>query len=383
MTDGAPRDLLHAVVGLVRQLRARGVRTTPGSSVEAARALGVVDVLDREEVRDALRAVLTARPEDRAPFDEAFDAAWAPTGGLPSPMPDLGHLRPAPAPAPPTPRPRLVPVTLQNWMKPGESDDAGEEVPMQAPSDEELLGSRDFSAWTTVDEVAFQRLARRIARRLALRRSRRWRPARRGRQVDMRGTLRQAVRTAGELLKVQRRARRLRKTRLVALCDVSGSMELYARFLLQFLHALQNSFASVETFVFATRLSRITDQLRGADYRVALRHLGREVRDWSGGTRIGAAMAAVVRDHHRLIGRRTIVLVLSDGWDVGEPEALARAMAEVHRRAGKVIWLNPLMGAAGYVPATRGMQAALRHVDLLAPAHNLEALERLVPRLVV
>lgn len=159
-------------------------------------------------------------------------------------------------------------------------------------------------------------------------------------------------------------------------------MELYSRFLLQFLHALQNSFASVETFVFATRLSRITEQLRG-EYRIALRQLGRDVRDWSGGTRIGEAIEGVVHDHHRLLTRRTIVLVLSDGWDVGDPATLERAMSDVRRRVGKVIWLNPLMGADDYSPDTRGMRAALPHVDLLFPAHNMEALERLVPRLVL
>jgi uncharacterized protein with von Willebrand factor type A (vWA) domain len=373
-------DLIGSVVALVRRLRQRGIRTSTDSSVEAVRALTVIDVLDREEVREALRVVLVSRPEDLAVFDEVFASSWEPTGGLPAPMPDLSRLG-VPDP-PPQPSRRMAPVTLQNWMKPDEVDDGASGVSLLAPSDEERLATRDFASYSGSDLEIFRRLARRIARRLALRRSRRWRSGRRGRSVDVRGTIRHAVRTAGEMLRVQRRSRRIRRTRLVALCDVSGSMELYSRFLLQFLHALQNSFASVETFVFATRLSRITDQLRG-EYRLALRQLGRDVRDWSGGTRIGEAIEGIVHDHHRLLSRRTIVLVLSDGWDVGDPATLEGAMRDLRRRVGKVIWLNPLMGADDYSPDTRGMRAALPHVDLLFPAHNMDALERLVPRLVL
>ena len=378
----APPDLVDAVVQLVRRLRERGVQTSTLSSVEAARALRVVDLLDRDEVHHALRVVLVSRPQDLALFDEVFASAWEPTGGLPQPMPDLGRLRDV---APPERRaPRLAPVTLQNWMKPDESGDAADDsVPLLAPSDDERLVSRDFSGYSADDLDAFRRLAQRMARRLALRRSRRWKAGRRGRSIDLRGTMRWSIRTAGELLRVQRRSRRIRRTRLVVLCDVSGSMELYSRFLLQFLHALQNGFASVETFAFATRLSRITGQLRGATYGMALRQLGRDVRDWSGGTRIGHAVSSVVRDHAALLGRRTVVLVLSDGWDVGDPVLLADAMRELRRCSGKVIWLNPLMGAHDYTPATRGMRAALDHIDVLAPAHNMAALDALVRQLAI
>ena len=371
--------VVGAVVRLVRRLRERGLQVTPGSSIGAVQALSVVDVLDREEVRRALRLVLVSRPEDLDRFDAVFDESWEPTGGAGAPLPDLGRLAAPPQPA----APRAAAVTLQNWMRPDDAEDEGSDLPLMAPSDEESLARRDFSSFSATDTAAFRRLAARIARRLALRRSRRWRSGSRGRSVDLRGSIRWSVRTAGELLRVRRRSRRIRRTRLLALCDVSGSMELYSRFLLQFLHALQNTFASVETFVFATRLSRITELLRGAAYEEALHQLGRDVRDWSGGTRIGQAVESVVRDHHRLLDRRTIVLVLSDGWDVGDPEVLDRNMAELRRRVGKVIWLNPLMGAPDFAPETRGMRTALGHVDLLAPVHNLDSLERLVPRLVV
>jgi uncharacterized protein len=158
-------------------------------------------------------------------------------------------------------------------------------------------------------------------------------------------------------------------------------MELYARVLLQFLHALQNTYARVETFAFATRLSRLTPLMRGIHYRDALRDLGREVRDFSGGTRIGASLRTFLERYPRLVDRRTIVLILSDGWDVGDPTVLGDAMRELHRKAGRVIWLNPLMGAGDFTPETRGMQAALPHIHLLAPGHSLESLQRLVRHL--
>jgi uncharacterized protein with von Willebrand factor type A (vWA) domain len=197
----------------------------------------------------------------------------------------------------------------------------------------------------------------------------------------MRRTVRRALETGGDLSRLAFRERAMRKTKLVVLCDVSGSMDLYARFLLQFLYALQHSFARVETFVFATRLSRITEQLGRRDWREALGDLARDVSDWSGGTRIGESLARFVAEWPRLVDSRTIVIVLSDGWDTGDPEVLGEAMAALHRRAGRVIWLNPLLGSAGYQPLTRGMQAALPHVDVFASAHNLPSLEALVRHL--
>jgi uncharacterized protein with von Willebrand factor type A (vWA) domain len=224
-----------------------------------------------------------------------------------------------------------------------------------------------------------ERLAARLARRLATRRSRRPGPAGRRGRVDLRRTLRRSL-TRGEPVELIRRRRKLQKTKLVVLCDVSGSMDLYGRLLLQFLHALQNQFGRVETFVFSTRLERITERLRGRSYREALEELSR-VRGWSGGTRIGESLGDFVSGWGRLLDRDTVVLVLSDGWDTGEPSALADALIEIKRRAAKVVWLNPLLGNPDYRPLTQGMAAALPHVDAFLPAHNLESLEQLTRHL--
>ena len=247
-------------------------------------------------------------------------------------------------------------------------------------SDRELLMERDFSAFPAdqLDELA--RLTILIARRLASRLSRRKRPTRRRGVVDLRRTVRFNL-MRGEFVELKRRERKRKKVRLILLCDVSGSMDLYSRFLLQFLYALQNVFGRVETFTFSTRLTRVTDHLKGRPYRQVLKRLS-DVRDWSGGTRIGECLAEFNLDWgRRLLNRDTIVLVLSDGWDTGDPDLLAGELLKIKRRAARLIWLNPLLGNPAYQPLTRGMAAALPILDRFAPAHNLASLRELAGQL--
>jgi hypothetical protein len=202
--------------------------------------------------------------------------------------------------------------------------------------------------------------------------------ARRGR-VDLRRTLRANL-SRGDFIELKYRRRKLRKARLVLLCDVSGSMDLYSRFLLQFLFAMQNVFVRVETFTFSTRLTRVSEHLRGRSYRQVLRRL-RDVQDWSAGTRIGESIAQFNREWSHVVDRHTIVIILSDGWDTGQPELLAQELLRIKRRAGRLIWLNPLLGNAAYEPLTRGMAAALPLLDHFAAAHNLAALRELAHHL--
>ena len=238
---------------------------------------------------------------------------------------------------------------------------------------------KDFSSFGAADLAEVERLAAQIARRLATRRSRRLKPSRRRGRVDLRRTVRLSL-TRGELIDLARRERKIQKTKLVIFCDVSGSMDLYSRLLLQFLYAMQNNLGRMETFVFSTRLHRITEDLRHASYRGALARLG-DVRDWSGGTKIGESLRAFNAGWPKLLDRDTVVIVLSDGWDTGEPAILAEALRTMRRRAGKVIWLNPLLGSPDYQPLTQGMQAALPEVDAFLPAHNLESFRALARHL--
>jgi uncharacterized protein with von Willebrand factor type A (vWA) domain len=250
-------------------------------------------------------------------------------------------------------------------------------------SEIERLHVQDFAAFAPDELDEIRRVASRLARRLAARPSRRWRPAARGSRLNLRQLLRQSLKAEGDVVELTFRERRRRKTKLVLLCDVSGSMDLYSRFLLQFLYALQNCFARVETFVFSTRLNRVTEQLRRQPYVAALRRLSAGVDDWSGGTRIGECLAAFASGWPRLVDRRTVVVVVSDGWDAGDPAAVASTLAALRERAGRIVWLNPLLGSPTYRPETRGMAAALPHLDAFAPVHNLASLRALARHLVL
>lgn len=380
------RDLLTSTLSFCRLLRQHGMPVTVSEATDAVRALEHLDLSDRDEVYLGLRSVLMARIEEQPAFDRCFEAFWKRQSET-LPIMD-GLLSPTPA----SPRDDLSQpgslkvagqkregVTLEAWVS---EDDGAESEPLGVPgmSDRESLMEQDFSSFPAdqLDEVA--RLAVEIARRLAAYRSRRRRPTRRRGVVDLRRTVRANL-MRGELIELRRKERKRRKVRLVVLCDISGSMDLYSRFLLLFLYALQNVFGRVETFTFSTRLTRISDHLKGPSYRQVLRRLT-DLRDWSGGTRIGECLADFNREWGaRLLDRHTIVLVVSDGWDTGDPELLAGELLKVKRRAGRLFWLNPLLGNPAYQPLTRGMAAALPMLDRFAPAHNLESLRDLASHL--
>jgi hypothetical protein len=222
-----------------------------------------------------------------------------------------------------------------------------------------------------------RRYLRRLAPKLATATTRRRRPSRRGSELDLRRSLRWAARRGGEVLTLARRRRRVRRLNLVLLCDVSGSMDVYSRFLAQFLYGLQNELRGVSTFVFSTRLFDVTPMLRARTFDEALARVARHVDSWSGGTRIGACLAEFNRRHAKeRLGPRTVVAVISDGWDRGDIAQLAREMRALRRRAYRILWLNPLLGASGYRPVAQGMAAALPSIDELLPVHNLESLAR-------
>ena len=380
-----PRDLTTAVLRFGQMLRASGMPLTITEMMDGVRALDAVDLLDRRDVYLALRTTLVARREEFPIFDRCFETFWrfqAEEGqglegltGPATPAIPEEHAGDTGAEA----AQKKVSVALEGWEETG--DDDGEPLEVPGVSEKEILMDQDFSSFPVEDLDEVARLTILIAKRLARRISRRKRPTRRGGIIDMRRSIRANL-MKGEIIELRRRERRRRKVRLVLLCDVSGSMDLYSRFLLQFLYALQNVFGRVETFTFSTRLTRVTEHLKGASYRTALARLA-EVRDFSGGTRIGESLQEFNARWGSLVDRHTIVLLLSDGWDTGEPEVLANEMLAIKRKAGRLIWLNPLLGNPSYEPLTRGMAAALPLIDDFAPAHNLAALRDLATKLTI
>jgi uncharacterized protein with von Willebrand factor type A (vWA) domain len=369
---------LQNLVTFCRALRERGLSVTPAEVVTAATVLQVIDTSDRDEVFLSLRSVLTTSVDDFPAFEELFEMFWSASPRKPveresfagsslrartvSPAKDLAFF-------------------LEHWANSQRADAQPVNVPGADAS--ESHANKDFSEFSHEELEEISRLARRIVRRLASRPSRRWQPTRRGHRVNLRRSLRLSLKTGGELIELAYKRRRPKRTKLVVICDVSGSMDIYSRLLLQFVYGLQNSFAKVESFVFATSLSRITGELKNKTYRRALDRLSSQVQGWSGGTRIGASLASFNVQWLRRIDRRTVIIILSDGWDTGEPEQLAKALSQLKERAGRLVWLNPLLGSLDYQPLTRGMQAALPFINVLAPAHDLASLRALEPHLVL
>jgi uncharacterized protein with von Willebrand factor type A (vWA) domain len=372
--------ILRETVLFCRDLREAGLPVTPAEAIDASAALNIVDRDDRDEVFQSLRSILTSRAEDFPVFQALFDDFW---NRLLSKPP----ARRERIPRKKTERRNLARESqldqtrknlaffLENWN--ATASRSSEEAALPLASRIESTGRKDFSAFGPdgVEEVS--RLSKRIARRLAKARSRRWVPLRRGKRIDLRRSLRQSIKSGGEMIELSFKQRKLKKTRLVVICDVSGSMDLYSRLLLQFVYGLQNSFARVESFIFSTALKRITSQLKNKSYGEALDRLASEVSGWSGGTLIGPSIDEFNQTWGGLVDRRTIVIILSDGWDTAEPEVLSRSLAIVSRRAGRLIWLNPLLAGPMYQPLTRGMRAALDHIDVFADLSDLASLRAL------
>jgi uncharacterized protein len=350
-------------------MRAAGARVGIDELFSAHRALAAVDPTDRTAAYFALRATLCSRRDDLAAFDAAFAELFAPVA---RPAPELPEeLEPASIVLP------RVAVAAEKRAIPSEGD---ADVVPSAWSDAELLREKDFAEYTDAERDVARHVMRRLAGAGPTRPSRRTRAARRrgvpphAARPDLRRTIRSSLRTGGDPVERHWREPSERPRPLVLVCDVSGSMEPYARMLLQYMQACVAARRRVEAFVFGTRLTRVTAELAGRDPDRALDRAAGAADDWSGGTRIGEALATLNREHGRRLGRGAIVVLLSDGWDRGDPEQLAAEMARLRRCAHSLIWLNPLKAHPGYEPLTRGMQAALPHVDHFLAGNSLASL---------
>ncbi len=358
------------LAALTSELRSQGSRVGIGELLTAHLALDAVDCTSREDARLALRAVLCSERGDLIKFDRAFLDVFGegrvPLGASPFdelegiPRDVLPHAGiPATAPAPSVEESELTAVPAA-W------------------SDVELIRHKDFASYTDLEMAVARELIARLARRAPTRLSRRTRPSRRrGHTPDVRRMVRGSLRTAGEPIDRVWRAPSRRPRPMVLVLDVSGSMTPYARMLLQYLHASVAARRRVEAFAFGTRLTRITHELGGRDHDRALERAAEAVVDFAGGTRIGDALGALNREHGRRVGRGAVVVILSDGWDRGDPEVLAQEMGRLRRSAHRLVWLNPLAAHPEFAPLTRGMKAAIPHTDELLAGNSLASLEQL------
>ncbi len=348
----------------------------------------LVDLSRREDLRLAARSLFASSRGEVDLVDLAFDAIWAAAEGS-------AFLEKAPenwamdeaetvnpdrsADGKSDSKSRLStmvstanPKTLPENGNPTVDSAAG------AYSADESLRRKDFSRFSDVELAEVQKFLRSIDWKPIERESRRKRSGTRSGEIDMRRLLRHSLRHGGEIISLPRRGNRSKRRRLVLLCDVSGSMDRYSRILLQFLHCVESNFGGSEVFVFGTRLTRITHLLREKDVDAAIATVSAKVQDWSGGTRIGEALGDFNRHWARRAGALgAVVMIISDGWDRGDPSKLRQEVDHLHRMSHRLIWLNPLLGSANYRPVTRGMAAALPYVDDFVPADNLASLEAL------
>jgi uncharacterized protein len=368
-------DLVVHVALFAGDLRQRGIEIGLGDEVDATIALTLIDLIDRGEIRCALRCALKIRPRDSRTFDRLFDQCWGD-----APARRLSSLRPArPVAAGPAATARTNHLVWP-FGPDRPSTDTGGDVP--GYSCNVLLRQKPFDQCSNPDLAAMERLLTRLMPRLATRKSRRLVPAGARGIVDVRRSLRRALATSGDLVSLAHRARRTEQPRLVVLCDTSGSMDPHVRFLLAFALSLKRVAPRTEIFAFNTSLVRLTTLLAPGNIERTLDRLAAGVPDWSGGTRIGESLADfVARYLDEFVTAKTVVAIFSDGLDRGDTALVAGAMRTIRSKARTIIWLNPLAGDPRYEPTARAMQAALPFVDKVAPAHNLESLERFLAEL--
>jgi uncharacterized protein len=376
------------LAGFARTLRDNGFRIGLAETRDALHVLASPAALRATSFKSALRALFCATHSDWERFDEIFDAFWQGrdmrSRQVLSGTPSASHsparrLAEANVPA----EALGLPDRRERRSEGDGESSAGGRSQREGASRAENIAGTDLRHIVDPDEVAATHaLAARLARTMRARLVRREQVGRRGRRLDLRRTIHRNVSHGGTLLDLAWRRRKIKPLRLVVLLDASGSMSLYTAFFVRFLHGVVDAFREAEAFVFHTRLAHVSPSLRDRDVTRAVEKLALMAQGIGGGTRIGESLATFNRWHaRRVINSRTALMIVSDGYDTGEPEQLAEEMRRLRRHCRKIIWLNPLIGWRDYTPQARGMQAALPYVDLFAPAHNLESLAALEPYL--
>ena len=385
MTNSLAKEngyIFHNLMLFGRLLRRLGLDVHAARMLDVAQALEYIGVRRKRDFRNALRTMLVHRQQDIALFDEAFLVFWRrPTDEWTTmDLRSLGEQRRFRQPqVGPPPAGSDSPERFYGGDEPGRDVDLVDLTQTYSPR--EVLRVKDFSKFTTEEFDQAKEMMAELKWDMGIRRTRRWAPGQ-GPNLDLRRVIRNNMKYGGELVELPRRQRKHKPRPLVLICDVSGSMERYTRMLLHFLYCVTGGPDQVEAFLFATRLTRVTAYLRHRGIDQAVTEVSRAVPDWAGGTRIGGTLRVFnLQWARRVLGWGAVVLIISDGWDRGEPELLRCEMARLQRSCHRLIWLNPLLGSSAYEPLTRGIRAALPYVDDFLPVHNLASLEDLVVHL--
>lgn len=370
------------VMHFARLLRRAGLPVGPSETIAAQDALTRIDLASKTQARTALRTAMIHRHEHQDVFDQAFALFWRDPAAAEqaAAMALLDAQKEKKPERPPPAARRVAEAFAAKNQKPQPPKDEPPVTDMtMTVSEQERLQSMDFEAMGADEIARAKQEIRRLVLPLDLRRTRRLRADQNGPVTDLRRTIRASLRQGGEILTIARNRRVTRPPPLVVLCDISGSMARYAQILMHFLHAVTNDRDRVHIFLFGTRLSNVTRQLKARDPEVAFQMVAHAVPDWSGGTRIGEAVAGF--NHlwaKRVLGQGAVVLLITDGLDRDGAHGLAENMDRLHRSCTRLIWLNPLLRWSGFEPKSQGIRAMLPHVDEFRPVHNLASLRGLI-----
>lgn len=362
------QELSANVVAFCRLLRSEGLPIGLSEEADTMMALGSIHIEDPEEFRLTLRTILARNRKQQDRFDHLFESFWR--GRLQADSTHLGLRRKTSFQ---TPKQSLLNPVLKDWSEGVKKQEEG----LSGYSPLELLKRKDFSSIKDQDFRETIETVNKLKKVLNTPRSLRYRKSLRHHLIDFRKTMRLSLRNAGEVIEVAHKERAPRPMNLILLCDVSGSMENYSKFLISVIYSLQSAYNRIETFVFSTALTRLTAIIKRKSLKQVLEEISESVPDWSGGTRIGECFQELLELHSDKITKNTVVLILSDGWDVGDVDLLEQNMKAMHSQAKRVIWLNPLLSSSEYEPSCLGMQRALPYIDDFLPAHNVQSLRDL------
>jgi hypothetical protein len=372
------KGTLPNMMAFGRALKQLGVKVSLSQVLDASRSADLVSIAERTDFRALLRANLITQKEDFPVFDMLFDCFWREQSYERVPMETMeiqGTPAESDAPEGGDEEGGLEEAASEALAQENLPLENLDEFSVPTYSPQELMNRKDFSEMGVEESRAIARAILLIATKIATQISRRKKIGRKGNVIDPRSTMRRSMKYGGEVIELSRRKKRIKKTKVVLLCDVSGSMDCYSRFLIQFMYGLQNELWGVETFVFSTSLSRITHLIRTKNIVDALEKISGSILGWSGGTNIGRSLHSFNRNFApSMVTHRTVVVIISDGWDRGDVSLLEREMQDLKRRAKKIIWLNPLLASENYEPLCKGMQAALPYLDLFLSVHNVNSL---------
>lgn len=364
-------ELSANVVLLCRFLREKGYALGATEEADALQALTFLPIQKETYFQECLKTVLTKNRYQRSKFDDFYKEFWHQLKrASDSKVKDKEQEKNKQSDAQ---KREAQFESLKNWLNLNVSN---EEKGVATYSDIEVLTRKNFLDLSHEEMQLMMRLLKKLARKIAHQKSRLRRISKKKKQLDLKRTIRQSMRKGGDIDEIRFSEKKEKKLKLILLCDVSRSMDLYSRFFVHLIYAFQNSYDKIETFVFSTALHRVSEILDNHEFDKAFDTISERVPQWSGGTTIGACLHDFTAEYgYRMLDKKTIVLILSDGWDTGNKEIMQQTMRTIYKKSRKVIWLNPLAGSPDFTPDAIGMKTALPYIDVLTSAHNLESLK--------